>query len=440
MSAYFKTLRSFNHNLRLFFTATAVQGFVFFGIYTLLLNLYLLRLGYGPSFIGLVNAAGPLSLALASLPAGLLSRRTGCRKALMLGYFGLSLGLGLLPLSEFLPEFLEREWVLGSYVLAWLFSSLIVVNFSPYLMGATSEDERNHAFSIQNALWPVAGFAGNLVGGLLPSVFAVFSGVDLDSPVPYRNALLIAAAVNFLTLLAMWHTVEVVVNPADEDEHQQKGGGNSSARAPILLIGVIALVWMLRIASEWTMRVYFNVYLDSVLSTPTALIGLLSAAAQLLGFVALFAPAFMTHFGKRRTIVWGLIGAALSFLPLVFLTHWTAVGFGYMVMMAVIALTGPVINVFSQESVLPRWRTTISSAMAMSLGIGIAAIAFGGGGIIIAFGYRTLFVTGALLALLSATVFWTYFGQGELPGLPIKRLYSPSESEAIDSSAPAVSN
>ena len=41
MRDYWDNLRLFNRNIRFFLTATAVHGFVFFGIYTLLLNLYL---------------------------------------------------------------------------------------------------------------------------------------------------------------------------------------------------------------------------------------------------------------------------------------------------------------------------------------------------------------------------------------------------------------
>ena len=70
-------VRLFNRNVWFFLLATAVHGFVFFGIYTLLLNLYLLRLEYDTTFIGLVNGIGPLMLALFSLPAGVVSRRWG---------------------------------------------------------------------------------------------------------------------------------------------------------------------------------------------------------------------------------------------------------------------------------------------------------------------------------------------------------------------------
>ena len=87
MKSYLAAVRLFSRDLRRLMLSNALHGFVFFGIYALLLNLYLLRLGYGPAYIGLTNAIGPLALVVASLPMGQLSRRIGSCKVLILGYF-----------------------------------------------------------------------------------------------------------------------------------------------------------------------------------------------------------------------------------------------------------------------------------------------------------------------------------------------------------------
>ena len=57
----------------------ASLGFCYFGIYAVLLNLYMLRLDYDLKFISLVNGSGQLTFALASLAAGLVGRRWGNR-------------------------------------------------------------------------------------------------------------------------------------------------------------------------------------------------------------------------------------------------------------------------------------------------------------------------------------------------------------------------
>ena len=58
---------------------------------------------------------------------------------------------------------------------------------------------RNHVFSTQVALWPLAGFAGSLCGGLLPGLFSAFLGLPEDHPAPYRYPLLLAAGVLFIS-------------------------------------------------------------------------------------------------------------------------------------------------------------------------------------------------------------------------------------------------
>jgi MFS family permease len=85
-SSYVHTLRLFSRDIRLYLISFALFAFTIFGgIYTVLLNLYLLRLGYGPEFIGLVNAVGLLALALFFLPAGAITRRWGLRRAMIAG-------------------------------------------------------------------------------------------------------------------------------------------------------------------------------------------------------------------------------------------------------------------------------------------------------------------------------------------------------------------
>lgn len=403
MRDYWNSLRLFNRNIRFFLVATAVHGFVYFGIYSLLLNLYLLRLGYGSQFIGLVNGLGPLMLAVVSLPAGMLSRRFGSRKILFWGYLVTALGLGLLPLSGLLPEGARQAWIAGVYALGWMGGALAMVNFSPFLMAWTEEKERSYAFAIQSALFPLAGFLGSFLGGALPNFFASLLDSTLDSPIPYRNALLVAAVIELLTLFAIWQTDE-----GGETAVSSQTTQDSNAPPPYRIIILFTLVSLLTVAGEWTMRVYFNVYLDSELSVPTTLIGALSAGALFMGLLAFASPRAAARWGRKRVVLMGVLGVFVAFLPLIFISHWLAVGLGYMIVVGAISLQSPTFLVFSQSVVEPRWRTTISSSIAMSLGISIALTSFGGGYIISAFGFKTLFVIGGMAGLLGAIIVWRF--------------------------------
>jgi MFS family permease len=295
LATYQQALRLFSREVRLFLVACALAGFTYFGIYALLLNLYLLRLGYDPALIGLVNGVGPLAMALGSLPAGALGQRWGSRGALLMGFSLLLIGFGLLPGVEFLPVDVRVGWLLATYMLAWLGGTFFVVITPPFLMGATSEQERHHAFAIQGAILPLAGFAGNLVGGLLPDAFAALLGVTLDHPSPYRYPLWIAAALLLFAVLAIWAMRPGSIAPPP-------ALAATTDAAPYRLILMLALVFLLRIAGEWVMRIFFNVYLDAELHVSTVLIGALGAVGQLLGVAALSAPFVMARWGAVRTI------------------------------------------------------------------------------------------------------------------------------------------
>jgi len=65
-ASYLQALRQLNRDVRLFLVTAFLFGFGYAGIYFLLVNLYLLRLGYELEFIGLFVATGALSFAVFS--------------------------------------------------------------------------------------------------------------------------------------------------------------------------------------------------------------------------------------------------------------------------------------------------------------------------------------------------------------------------------------
>ncbi|MCB0122462.1 MAG: hypothetical protein KDE58_09480, partial [Caldilineaceae bacterium] len=70
--------------------------------------------------------------------------------------------MGLVPLAEILPGPLQAPGIVISRLFTGLGFALYVVNTYPYLVGATSEQERSYVFSIQVALSPTMGFVGSL--------------------------------------------------------------------------------------------------------------------------------------------------------------------------------------------------------------------------------------------------------------------------------------
>lgn len=181
---------------------------------------------------------------------------------------------------------------------------------------------------------------------------------------------------------------------------------------------VIFVVTFLVVAGEWSLRIYYNVYLDSVFGVQTAVIGTISAIGQLLGMVALAAPLLMARFGTKHTLLYGYITLPIIFIPVILIAHWTAVGFSFIAMIAVLSLSNPAFGVFTQSNVAPEWRTMMASTISMAMGLGIAIMALGGGQIVSSSGFQRLFLLGAISIALGAALFWGYFFRtGDMPPL-----------------------
>lgn len=78
-------------------------------------------------------------------------------------------------------------------------------------------------------------------------------------------------------------------------------------------------------------------------------------------------------------------------------------------MIVLASIRRPPITVYSQEIVSPSWQAAMSGSTVMAVGLSFSAMALGGGYIITALGYRSLFLTGAGLTAAGAMLFWAYF-------------------------------
>ncbi len=194
----------FNRDVRLVLFSQALIGFTIFGgVYTVPLNLYLLRLGCNLLLIGQINAVGALSFALFSMPVGLLGDRWGSRLTMIVGMLLSALGFGLLPLGEFVQPASQTAYIVSTYALGVLGNTLFLCNAIPFLTLISPPQLRNHVFSTQVALWPLAGFAGSLCSGLLPGVFSSLLDLPNSDPAPYRYPLLLSAAVLLVSAAAI---------------------------------------------------------------------------------------------------------------------------------------------------------------------------------------------------------------------------------------------
>ncbi len=422
---YLSMLRLFSRDLRLFLATAALVALAWDGMRTVVFNLYLLRLGYGPDFVGIVSAAGASAFALLCPLAGTMGIRWGSRRMLITGLGVLAAGFCLLPLTESLSPVVGTGWLLGTTILTYLGLALYLVNGLPFMMGATGTRERNHAFSFHSALLPLTAFGGSLVAGATPGILASLLDIPLTEAAPYRYtlwlaALLILPAVPVLLSAQSAGQLQVQEPTVKVDEAE-------TTRIPIGPIMFIALFMALRFGGRGPVVTFFNVYLDSELGVSTALIGTLSATALLMAVpAALLAPFIVARWSNTRTIAWGMVGLTLCTLPLALIPSWPAAGLAYVSSSAIFGLTVGPLRVFSQELVAPRWQASMASAFMMGAGLSLAVVSLLGGHVIVAQGYRNLFLVATGLLAASVLVFSLYF---RAPRGEMARFTSPKMRE-----------
>ena len=420
MALYLARVRHFQRDIWLFLVTAFLVGFTFDGgIYSVVFNLYLLRLGYDPEFIGQVNSAGLLAFAVTSLPAGLMGKQWGSRRMIIIGLSGMMAACALLPLVEALPVSLRPGWLYTCYSLLLLMLALYFVNAAPYMMAVAGAEQRDHVFSTQVALLAFSAFLGSLLGGFLPESVAGLAGISLDSPVPYRYPLILAAIFLAPAVLSMLVTRPVAdFSPNEPIETDGPVTGKGAMRVdpfPLLLVGVLVLIRFFQVSGMAVAMIFFNVYMDAGLQVSTARIGVFSAVARLFGAsAALVTPLVTARRGPIWVVVWGSVGVGLAMFPLALIPHWSAAGLGFIGAIAISSIRYPAFMVYTMGIISPRHRGTLAGAGEMAAGLSFAAMAFSGGYLITTSGYRNLFLLGAGLTLLGAVAFWGYFREKEV--------------------------
>ena len=407
---------AFSGQARLFLSVLVGMALVVDGIYAVLLNLYLLRLGYGTEFIGLVNAAGLLTFAAASLPAGILGGRYSNSTMMKWGAVLSALGSICLPMAETLPPALRESGLVLSYALMLVGFSFFFVNGAPFLLNVVEVAQKHRAFSLKTAAWALAGFAGSLLGGILPGIVAAQLGVALDDPAPYRLTMQISSGVMLLSALLLVARIRPVPAddaPASAAVDSRRGNAKSASpgitQALLALIVVMTVIRLFQVAGSATAMVYFNVYMDRQLAVSTAMIGLIAALGRLTGVpTALLTPRLVRRYGDIRVIIFASLMGSLALLPMALVEHWLAAALGFVGALAVTSIRYTAFVVYILDLVPKSQQSIMAGSGEMAAGLSFAMMALGGGLLLSLFAFRDLFLLGSLFTFIGTALFWLY--------------------------------
>jgi len=321
---------------------------------------------------------------------------------MLIGIVLLAVGMCALPFVEYMPAHLQRSWLLITRGMSYLGLGVFQIGGTPFLMGATQPEERNHAYALHTAIGPLAGLAGGLVGGLLPTAFASLFDLTLTDTIPYRLTLWVAALVVIPGIFAVRATRNV--------SSEQTRPDRPTDPTYRLIFVFIFLSGFFQLAGERVARTYFNVYMDLDFHASPGLIGTYWAAGHCISVAAaLFSPYLCRKWGIVNVVLIGAFGMVTSLLFLSWFPNPLVAGIAFMGIIAFAAIRRPAYTVHHQELVTPVWRPAMAGATSFSAGSSESTMAILGGYTITSLGFSSLFQTGALMTAFGAILFWFYF-------------------------------
>jgi MFS family permease len=399
MFKYLLSITKLDRDVLRFSFAWGMIGLIVLGINAVLMNLYVLKLGFDFSFLGNLNGSGQIVWVFAALPAGFIGSRFGLRNSLIAGYVAVIIALACFLSVGWLPQTAWAPGLLLSNGLLGIGAALILVNAVPYLMAIASEQDRNLAFTFMSALMALMAFLGSLAAGILPGfLMSLFSGRMTEAGA-YN-------AVMWLAIPAYLGSVLLLLKSRPDPPVVKETIGVSREAAPIGILIFLGILFVVQLGSENALQMFLNVYLADDLLVSDALIGTIFAVARLLPFfLSPILPFALRRWGSGLTMSAGyLLISVCAILIALIPSPWVAAA-GFILFNLAASFNGTARNLFGQESVQPRWRTSVTAVFTIAIAIGGSIVGFGAGRLIELAGFRGIFLSSAILALLGVLLY-----------------------------------
>jgi len=354
---YASKLRRFNPNARkylLFVFLTTLNA----GIYGVIFNLYILRLGFGEDFLGLILSISATSMGLFSIPAAFVCDRLGRKRTLLLSSVLSAISLFFLY-NTTTPELL----VLFSLA-SGMASALGLVTGSTFLLENSTKEERMYLFSMSSLIYTFSLLSGNMLGGFLPDILADLISAQSGSAISYRLTLYVSLVATMASLLPLAYV-------AEKNSKENNGiRGQLHIYRSIFKSKVVrqmTLFYCLYGIGWGTSLPYFNVYFDTVLGASANQIGIFFSVSQIFMILGYFlVPVLTERTGKVRLVSIVQI-LSIPFLLMFVLTNNLLIAvIGFVMRYMLMNMANPILNSFKLEIVQPEERSMINSIMWMA--------------------------------------------------------------------------
>lgn len=369
-----------------------------FGVFTLLFNLYLRKLGFREDFIGIFNAVTTLTWAAGALIVGPLSRRVGARAILIGGVF-------LFTVFASLQLMVTAPYPLvGIALCLGLSNAAMMVPSTPYVFTLIPPERRTQAQAFVFAAIALSTGAGSFLGGALPGLLG---GETIAN---FRITLAVSISFTLVSVIPLL----ILRNAREQPDAPNRGmrvafapaERRQSRRDNI----AFALVGGFMALGTGALIPFYNVYMVSLGASSSTVGALFSISSLIGGMISLAAPLLSRRMppllvvAMLRTISVPfalLIGLGLSGLPMAAIMY-TSRTIGTSISWPIESSTiGNVIN--------PRNRVSLFGARSAAWNCGLAISSWLAGDVIVRAGYVPVHLWYVVAYAIAMTIFLTYW-------------------------------
>ena len=385
------------------FIAYSLLANIGLGVFQLIYNLYLVRLGYREDFIGTISAVTTVCIGVAALVMGPLTNRFGSWRCILFGLITISVAL----LGQAL--FTAPALLLLSAGLTGIGQAGLIVPNMPFIIDHTKDDERADLSAIVFSVMSLSMTGGALIGGRLPEVLGLLGGgFGPEAIITYRATLLAGIALTIVGLLPL-----ALIGSGQRGAAVVGGRIMSGERLPRRVRGDMAVfvaVGGLFSVSAAAIIPFYAVYLKD-LGAQASVIGTVFALSGALGaVVGIFAPPLARRYGVLSVAAGARFAGVPLLLLLLFIPGLNLAFLAYIVRAVAMTLAWPIDSNLISDVLPARQRATVFSLRSASWNCSWAVSSFVVGKLIVATNsYNVVFITSGVFALLALALFTVYF-------------------------------
>ncbi|MCJ7694694.1 MAG: MFS transporter, partial [Anaerolineaceae bacterium] len=365
----------------------------------------ILSRGFPKDSLGFILAATPIAALLLGLPLGKLADRIGHRKAM---FIGLAVGLTGMLFEVVLQNqglFFVMALVQGAGLM------LYRVAQPPFIMSNSTQQNRTMFFSLNFSLMTFAGMVGSLVAGQLPGIAGRILSIQSDNAAAYQMVIIAGIVLGATSLIPIFFLKNDKPIPSQEEE---------SSTIPMLSIKQLFSTKIIRQLFIINLIVglgaallipYLNVFFREVHKMSDQNLGLLYSLSSLLVVIGSLSAPWMARVLRSKIRATNLTqGVSVGFLLLTGFSPILLIAqISFLLRTVFMQLSAPLLENFAMEVSPPGQQSTISGIRGMGWQIGQAAGLFISGMVQVKYGFSPLFITTAILYVISIFLTLIYF-------------------------------